>query len=99
MAGGPVLDGRNPISERERAMPDPDVLLNRRDLAAALMNEGFKVAPATLATLAVRGGGPAYQKFGRVPLYRWSTALSWARGRLTQPVHSSSELGNHAAAT
>ena len=81
-------------------MPDPNTLLNSRDLAAALKNEGFKVAPATLATLASRGNGPAYQKFGRVPLYQWSAALAWARGRLSRPVHSSSELdrGNNRTA-
>jgi hypothetical protein len=79
-------------------MPDPDALLNRRDLAAAFAAAGFKVAPSTLATLACRGGGPAFMKFGRVPLYQWAAALSWARGRLTRPVHSTSELDNRAAA-
>jgi hypothetical protein len=76
---------------------DPDVLLRRKATAAALTESGFPVATATLATMAVRGGGPPYQLFGRVPLYRWSDARDWAVGRLTPPCRSSSEADAHRA--
>ena len=45
-------------------MPDPDMLFTRRDGAAALTDAGFPTRPATLATLASRGGGPLYRRYG-----------------------------------
>ena len=73
--------------------PDnPDALLTRTNVAAALSAAGYPISSATLATKATRGGGPAYRKFGNRPLYRWGDALDWARGCLTKPVRSSSEL-------
>jgi hypothetical protein len=81
------------------AIPDnPDILLNRRDAAAALTAAGFPTAPATLATRAVRGAGPKFRKFGRHPLYRWGDALEWAQSRLTPLVSSTSELDGLRAA-
>ena len=65
--------------------PQDDALLTRDETADALNEEGFPIKPATLATMATRGGGPPYQIFGRVPLYRWRTSLAWAHGRLTAP--------------
>jgi hypothetical protein len=47
-----------------------------------------------LATLASRGGGPRFVKFGRKPLYDEDELLAWAEGRLSQPVSSTSELWN-----
>jgi len=73
-------------------MPDPDTLLNRRAAAAALTEAGYPTATATLATLASRGGGPRFQKFGRYPLYRWSDAIEWAKARLGPLVASTAEL-------
>jgi hypothetical protein len=70
----------------------PDTLLSRADTAAALQAAGFKVARSTLNTIACRGGGPPFQKFGKYPLYRWGDALAWAQGRLSAPVRSTSEL-------
>jgi hypothetical protein len=70
---------------------DPDTLLRRGGVAAALTAAGYPVSPATLATKAVRGGGPAYVLFGRVPLYRWGDALEWARSRTSPPRRSTSE--------
>jgi hypothetical protein len=73
-------------------VPDtPDAMLTRRHAAAALTAAGYPVAPATLATRASRGGGPPYQRFGRVPLYRWGDCLDWAHSRLSAPVRSTSE--------
>lgn len=71
---------------------DPDALLGRRETAEALTEAGFKTAETTLATMAVRGGGPPFQKFGRFPLYRWGNSLNWAQSRLSKVVTSTSEL-------
>ena len=60
-----------------------DALLRRRELAEALTRVGFPIRGATLATMASRGGGPPYRLFGRVPLYRWTDALTWAQARTT----------------
>jgi hypothetical protein len=70
---------------------DPDALLPRARTAEALTESGYPVKSATLATKATRGGGPPYQLFGRVPLYRWGDAIAWARGRLSRPRRSTSE--------
>jgi hypothetical protein len=61
-----------------------------------LTNAGFPVSPATLATLASRGGGPLYQLFGRKPLYRWGNSRKWAQSRLSEPASSSSAHGARA---
>lgn len=70
---------------------DPETLLTRRAAADALTAAGFPVRPATLATLACRGGGPEYRLFGKRPLYRWDDVLQWAKGRLSAPRRNSSE--------
>lgn len=71
--------------------PLPDTLLRRSELAKALKQAGYPATEATLATKATRGGGPPFQRFGRIPLYRWSSALAWAEGRLSPPMRSTSE--------
>ncbi len=71
---------------------DPDALLSRRETADALTEAGFRTAPSTLATTASRGGGPPFQLYGRIPLYRWGDSLAWARSRLTKPIRTTSEL-------
>jgi hypothetical protein len=73
-------------------VPDnPDALLRRDAVAAALTAAGLPVKSKTLATKATRGGGPPYQLFGRWPLYRWGDALAWAEARLSPPRRSTSE--------
>ncbi|QIG47938.1 DNA-binding protein [Nordella sp. HKS 07] len=67
-------------------------LLRRRALADALTAEGFTISATTLATMATRGGGPPFRRFGRVPLYEWGEALEWARSRLGKKVHSTAEF-------
>jgi hypothetical protein len=69
----------------------PETLVRRAELAAALTEAGFPIATATLATMAVRGGGPPFQYFGRIPIYKWGASLDWARGPLSKPVSSTSE--------
>ena len=66
-------------------------LLTRVQTAAALKESGFPCAPASLATMASRGGGPKYHRYGARVLYRWSDALRWAESRLTAPRHNTSE--------
>lgn len=75
-----------------KILDDLDARLTRKVTAEALTEAGFPISPATLATMATRGGGPLYQLFGRKPLYRWGDALEWAKGRLSKAVHTTSEL-------
>ncbi len=70
---------------------DPEMLLTRRQLVEALKDEGYPIALATLETMAVRGGGPPFSKWGRYPLYRWGVAREWAANRLSAPRRSTSE--------
>ena len=70
---------------------NPEARLRRDAEAAALTAAGFPVTAKTLATKATRGGGPVFQSFGRVPLYRWGDALAWAEGKLSAPHCSTSE--------
>jgi len=74
------------------AIPErPDALLGRKATAKALTEAGYPVSEKTLATKAMRGGGPIYQVFGRTVLYRWCDALGWAEGRLSAPRRSTAE--------
>jgi hypothetical protein len=70
---------------------DPEVRLSRRKTAEALTAAGFPIASATLATMATRGGGPAYTLFNGRALYRWSDALAWAEERTSAPRTTASE--------
>jgi hypothetical protein len=70
---------------------NPDALLTRPQLGAALRSAGFPVADKTLATRASRGGGPPYRRFGARVLYRWGEGLAWAESRLSAPIGSTSE--------
>jgi hypothetical protein len=69
-----------------------DALLSRKETAEKLSAHGFVTTEATLATLATRGGGPPFQKWGQRCVYRWRNSLSWARSRLSNEVTSTSEL-------
>jgi hypothetical protein len=73
----PLLIPTNP------ALPIPlNARLSRKEAAAALTAHGFRVAALTLATKAVRGGGPPYERFGKYTSYVWGPTLKWAQGRL-----------------
>jgi hypothetical protein len=76
----------------------PDALLRRGATAEALSAAGFPITTATLATKATRGGGPPFRSFGRIPLYRWGDAISWAESRLSPPRRSTSEADAQRAA-
>lgn len=65
----------------------------RRDAVRYLkLKHGIEIAFSTLATLATRGGGPRYQKAGRIPLYPLSELDRWAEQRLGELIGSSAEL-------
>lgn len=51
---------------------------------------GIEVAPATLAKWASVGGGPAYQRLNRTPLYPTVELDSWAADKLGDPVRNTS---------
>lgn len=90
--------GVEPVSAGEVIPVDLDARLSRKDTAKALTAKGFQITEATLATMATRGGGPAYRLFGRRPLYTWRDALAWAEGRLSKPVRSTAEAAQVRAA-
>jgi hypothetical protein len=76
----------------------PDARLGRKQTADALCAAGYPIAEATLASMASRGGGPLFSKFGPRVVYRWGDALEWAQRRLSSPVGSTSELVSRASA-
>lgn len=65
----------------------------RRDEASEYLGlvHGIPIAKATLAKLACIGGGPAFQRSVRTPLYAVTELDRWAAERLGQPVKSTSE--------
>jgi hypothetical protein len=67
--------------------------LDRKEAAQLLTARGYKTAPATLAKLACIGGGPAFESWGRRPLYRETELLAWAKARSTGPRRSTSDPG------
>jgi hypothetical protein len=69
-----------------------DVLLTRQQGAKALTMLGYRISAATLETMAVRGGGPPYRKWGRAVRIVWGDALDWAQARLSEPKANSAAL-------
>src|SRR6266481_9860917 len=72
----------------------------RRRAAAEYLRQrwGVPCSEKTLAKLACVGGGPAYQRFGRTPLYIHADLDEFARAKIGKPVRSTSEYGLYAAA-
>lgn len=69
--------------------------LRRNDAAEYLkLRHGIDLSPLTLAYYASRGigGGPAYQKFHRLPYYTPRDLDIWARSRLSRRVTTNREL-------
>jgi hypothetical protein len=77
---------------------DPEALLRRTATAVALTEAGYPTSAATLATMAVRGGGPVHRCYGRIPLYRWGDALEWAKSRMSAPRRTTSEIASASVA-
>lgn len=67
--------------------------LSRVEAVAALRALGFPATVRTLATLASRGQGPIYRRFGARVLYRHADLLAWAEGRLSAPLAGQGEAG------
>ncbi len=68
-----------------------ETLLRRRQAAAVLTSAGYPIRPATLATMASKGTGPRFKRFGRIALYRKADLLEWAERRTTPFSHSVAE--------
>jgi hypothetical protein len=67
----------------------------RRSEAARYIRENYGIpcAPSTLAKYAcLGGGGPAFRRATRFPIYERDDLDAWAEHRLTKLVHSTSEL-------
>jgi hypothetical protein len=74
--------------------PLPSSPFRRRDSAAAYLTEkwGIPTSPRTLAKQACIGGGPAFRKAGRIPLYAEEDLDQYAREKIGPRVRSTSEL-------
>ena len=81
------------------ASPQPNHFANflRRTDAARYIREahGIPCAPTTLAKYAVLGGGPAFCKTGKFPIYLRDDLDAWAEKRRSKRVHTTSELVDH----
>ena len=71
---------------------NPVKYYRRKQAADYLTQAGLPVAVATLAKLAVVGGGPQFQKWGRYPVYSEKSLDSWASERLGRPMRSTSDI-------
>lgn len=66
----------------------------RRDEAARLLqSHGLRTTPASLATMATRGGGPRYFKVGKLCMYQLSDLEAWLAQRTTGLLDSTSTEG------
>jgi hypothetical protein len=66
----------------------------RRTEAARYINKtyGIPCGAPTLAKYACIGGGPAFRKAGKFPIYSRDELDAWAKCRLSPLVHSTTEL-------
>jgi hypothetical protein len=67
--------------------------LDQDQASEYLAAKGLRIAPRTLGKLRVTGGGPAYRKFGRKPIYDAPDLDTWADRKLGAPLRSTSEAG------
>ena len=77
---------------RENALIGHPRLLRRIAAAQHVTDKFFQCSPKTLAKLAVVGGGPAFRKSGRWPLYAEADLNDWALAKIGPRVGSTSEL-------
>ena len=80
--------------EQERSTTQHVGPKRRRSAAADYIRDqhGIPCSPKTLAKLACVGGGPAFYKAGRIPLYADPDLDEWAQSKLSRRVTSTSEL-------
>lgn len=90
-----MIEQNTPLAGTEGLTLPPDLRKPRlrRDEASRYLElaHGIILAPSTLATMATRGGGPAYQKVNRTPLYPRATLDAWAAEKLGPLRASTSE--------
>ena len=73
--------------------------LTRREAVEYLRSEwGMRRTIGTLGNLAVKGGGPEFQKDGHRTLYTPDALDAWAAKHLSQPVKSTAEFRELAGA-
>jgi hypothetical protein len=67
--------------------------LRRKEASRYLRDtHGLERAPTTLAKLAVIGGGPAFRRAGRIPLYARADLDDWVASILSGPMRTTSEV-------
>jgi hypothetical protein len=71
--------------------------LSRVAAAEHLRERGLKVAPSTLAKLAVIGGGPPFVKFMARALYEPRDLDEWASSKISDKRRTTSVVENGAA--
>lgn len=71
--------------------------LRRNEAVTFLNDHGYPITRSWLEKLALVGGGPAFTKFGRFPLYAPTDLLAWAEARCSEKVTSTSQLPIKAA--
>jgi hypothetical protein len=70
--------------------------LRRTEASAYLLERhGISRTPATLAKLAVTGGGPSFRKANRIPIYYRADLDQWAASIISPKIASTSELRLH----
>jgi hypothetical protein len=93
MPTDPLPAGPEP-ERRRRSREEWPPRLRRHEASEYLaIVHGVTTAAATLAKLAVIGGGPLYELWGRIPYYPTGGLDHWTRSRLS-PRRSTSDRGN-----
>ena len=69
-------------------------IFTRTQAARFLQSHGFRTTAASLATMATRGGGPRFLKFGRYAQYRRCDLLEWMSLRCSDLLDSTSTPSN-----
>jgi hypothetical protein len=73
----------------------PTMNMRRADAARYIRETyAFPCVPTTLAKYACLGGGPAFRKAGKFPIYSRDDLDAWAKQRLGELVRSTSALSN-----
>jgi hypothetical protein len=81
------------ISSQFQSMEFP-TYMRRADAAHYIRTYGIPCVASTLAKYACRGGGPAFCKAGKFPIYSREDLDAWAIARLGKLVHLTSEFSD-----
>lgn len=77
---------------REKAKLQEAAYLREKAAAEYLRSTYGHGAAKTLSKLRCVGGGPVFHKCGRVVVYTQSALDTWATGKISGPLRSTSEL-------